>query len=403
MTRIRRQSCSPSMHFPATIAAGILAATLAITLFGAPRASAQTLKVLYSFSGGTDGGQPYAKLVADASGNGYGTTNVGGDLNACPGTGCGVIFELGKKGQYHVLYTFEGGADGANPLAGLLRDSAGNIYGTTEAGGTAGYGTVFQFSHNGQKTVLYNFQGGSDGSYPFAGLITDGKGNLFGTTYRGGPYDCGTVFKLSKSGETVLYSFKGGNDGQYPYSGLVRDSAGNLFGTTFGNGLTTYGTVFRVSPTGKETVLHAFTGGADGGYPSYGSLVLDPATGLYGTTSFGGAYTYFGTVFKVDKTEQFSVIYSFTGGADGGQPNASLIRDAAGNFYGVTIGGGAFYAGTIFMLDKNGNESVLYSFTGGTDPGTADAPLLRDAASNLYGTSIAGGAYGQGTVFKLTP
>jgi len=401
MMRTRLQPFIPTIPLPTTIAALALAGALVIMVFAVPRASAQTLTVLYSFSGGADGGQSYAKLVPDHSGNGYGTAGVGGDLNACPGLGCGVIFKLNKKGEYQVLYTFEGGADGANPWSGLLRDSAGNLYGTTEAGGTAGYGTVFRFSPSGDKTVLYNFQGGTDGSYPFGELITDGKGNLYGTTYRGGPADCGTVFKLSKSGETVLYSFKGGADGQNPYSGLVRDSAGHLYGTTFGNGLTSYGTVFRVSPAGKETVLHTFTGGADGGFPYYGSLVLDPATGLYGTTSFGGAYNYFGTVFKVDKTGQYSVIYSFTGGADGGQPNTSLIRDAAGNLYGVTIGGGAFYHGTIFKVDKNGNESVLYSFAGGTDPASPDAPLFRDAAGNLYGASAGGGDYGQGTVFKL--
>lgn len=403
MTRTRRQSFLSSIQLPTFVAGLILAASLAVVMFAASGAPAQTLKVLYSFSGAADGGQPYANLVPDHSRDGYGTTDVGGDLNACPGTGCGVIFKLDNKGQYHVLYTFEGGTDGANPLAGLLRDSAGNLYGTTEAGGTAGYGTVFQLSPSGQKTVLYNFQGGADGSYPFAALITDGKGNFYGTTYRGGPADSGTVFKLSKSGETVLYSFKGGADGQYPYSGLVRDSAGNLYGTTFGNGFTTYGTVFRLNPAGKETILHTFTGGTDGGFPSYGSLVLDPATGLYGTTSFGGVHNYFGTVFNVDKSGQYSVIYSFTGGADGGQPNASLIRDSSGNLYGVTVGGGAFNHGTIFKMDENGNESVLYSFAGGTDPATSDAPLFRDAAGNLYGTSIGGGDYGQGTVFMLAP
>ena len=391
---------SLTVRLPSTLAA--LAATLLTLILLTPPASAQTLTVLYSFTGGVDGGQPYAKLVPDAAGNAYGTAGVGGNLNACPELGCGVVFELDKSGQYHVLYTFAGGADGVNPWSGLLRDAGGNLYGTTEAGGTAGYGTIFRLSPSGRKTVLYNFQGGSDGSYPFGELITDGQGNLYGTTYRGGPTDSGTVFKWSKSGETVLYSFKGGTDGQNPYSGLVRDQAGNLYGTTFGV-FNFYGTVFRVSPAGKETVLHSFTGGADGGYPYYGNLVLDPASGLFGTASFGGAHNYFGTVFTIDKHGNYSVMYSFSGGADGGQPNTSVIRDKADNLYGVTIGGGSFGHGTIFMVDKNGNETVLYSFNGTTDPATPDAPLFRDAAGNLYGTSAAGGQFGQGTIFKFVP
>jgi len=364
---------------------------------------AQTLTVLYSFSGGTDGAQPYARLVPDVSGNAYGTTAVGGDLNACPGLGCGVIFKLDKSGQYHVLYTFAGGVDGANPWSGLLRDSTGNLYGTTEAGGTAGFGTVFRLSRGGVKTTLYNFQSGQDGAYPFGQLISDEQGNLYGTTYRGGPADAGTVYKLSRSGETVLYSFKRGSDGENPYAGLVRDGAGNLYGTTFGDGLTAYGTVFRVTPAGKETVLHTFTGGADGGFPYYGSLVLDPSRGLYGTTSFGGAHSFFGTVFNVNTAGQFNVVYSFTGGADGGQPNTSLTRDPAGNLYGATLGGGFFGHGTIFRVDSNGKETVIYSFPGGNSPANINAPLIRDPAGNLYGTSSAGGNSGQGTVFKLAP
>jgi uncharacterized repeat protein (TIGR03803 family) len=164
-----------------------------------------------------------------------------------------------------------------------------------------------------------------------------------------------------------------------------------------------YGTVFNLNTANKEKVLHVFTGGADGGYPYYGGVVRDSAGNLYGTSSFGGAHQYFGTVFKVNKAGKQTVLYSFTGGADGGQPNASLIRDAAGNLYGTTIGGGASGHGTVFKLDKTGKETVLYSFAGGTDAASPNADLLRDAAGNLYGTTIAGGASGGGTVFKLTP
>ena len=365
-------------------------------------AQAQTLNVGYSFSGGADGAQPYAQLVSDPVGNAYGTTAVGGDLALCGGIGCGVVFRIQQAGGYKVLYTFGGGTDGANPWSGLLRDNSGNLYGTTEAGGASGFGTVFEITRRGKKITLYNFAGGTDGAYPFGTLITDGS-NLYGTTYKGGPANAGTVFKLSAAGETVLYSFKGGADGQNPYAGVVRDLAGNLYGTTFGDGIITHGTVFRLSPSGRETVLHVFTGGTDGGFPYYGSLVGDGSGDLFGTTSFGGAHSYFGTIFKVDHTGQFSVVYSFTGGPDGGQPNASLIRDAAGNFYGATLGGGAFGHGTIFKFDKTGAESVLYSFAGGTDPANINAPLLIDSTGNLYGTSVGGGDFGQGTVFKLTP
>jgi len=383
------------------VASGALALAIIfmLTVFATQSAPAQTFTVLYSFTNGTDGGQPYASLVRDSAGNLYGTTAVGGASNF------GTVFKVKKTGKEIVLYSFSGGADGANPWAGLVWGPAGSLYGTTEAGGTSGYGTVFKLSKTGKKTVLYNFTGtGSDGAYPFARLVWDAAGNLYGTTYKGGASGNGTVFKLAKTGkETVLYSFQGGADGENPYAGVVRDSAGNLYGTTFGAFGVGYGTVFKLNAARKERVLHAFTGGTDGGYPYYGGLVRDSAGNLYGTTSYGGAHQYFGTVFKIDKAGKQTVLYSFTGQADGGQPNASLIRDAAGNLYGTTIGGGASGHGTVFKLDQSGKETVLYSFTGGTDAAGPNANLLRDAAGNLYGTTIAGGASGGGTVFKLTP
>jgi uncharacterized repeat protein (TIGR03803 family) len=362
-------------------------------------AQAQTFTILYSFTNGADGGQPYASLVRDSAGNLYGTTAVGGASNF------GTVFKVDTTGKETVLYSFGGGADGANPWAGLSWGPGGHLYGTTEAGGASGFGTVFKLSKGGKKTILYNFTGtAGDGAYPFSRLIWDGVGNLYGTTYKGGASGNGTVFTLAQTGkETALYSFKGGADGENPYAGVVRDSVGNLYGTTYGAFGVGYGTVFKLNTTNKEKVLHVFTGGADGGYPYYGGVVRDPAGNLYGTTSFGGAHQYFGTVFKVNKAGTQTVLYSFSGGADGGQPNASLIRDATGNLYGTTIGGGAFGHGTVFKLDKAGKETVLYSFAGGTDAASPNADLLRDAAGNLYGTTIAGGTSGGGTVFKLTP
>ena len=399
MKTIQHRGSISGIFKPVASGALALAIILMLTIFATQSAPAQTFTVLYSFTNGTDGGQPYASLVRDSAGNLYGTTAVGGASNF------GTVFKLKKTGKEIVLYSFSGGADGANPWAGLVWGPAGSLYGTTEAGGTSGYGTVFKLSKTGKKTVLYNFTGtGSDGAYPFARLVWDAAGNLYGTTYKGGASGNGTVFKLAKTGkETVLYSFQGGADGENPYAGVVRDSAGNLYGTTFGAFGVGYGTVFKLNAARKERVLHAFTGGTDGGYPYYGGLVRDSAGNLYGTTSYGGAHQYFGTVFKINKAGKQTVLYSFTGQADGGQPNASLIRDAAGNLYGTTIGGGASGHGTVFKLDQSGKETVLYSFTGGTDAAGPNANLLRDAAGNLYGTTIAGGASGGGTVFKLTP
>jgi uncharacterized repeat protein (TIGR03803 family) len=362
-------------------------------------AEAQTFTILYSFTNGADGGQPYSSLVRDSAGNLYGTTAVGG------ASGFGTVFKVDKTGKETVLYSFSGGADGANPWAGLAWGPKGHLYSTTEAGGSAGFGTVFKITKAGKKTILYNFTGtGGDGAYPFSVLVWDAAGKLYGTTYKGGASGNGTVFKMTKAGKlTVLYSFKGASDGENPYDGVVLDPAGNLYGTTFGAFGIDYGTVFKLNTAHKEKVLHNFTGGADGGYPYYGGLVRDKAGSFYGTTSFGGAHQYFGTVFKVSKAGKQTVLYSFTGQADGGQPNASVILDSAGNLYGTTVGGGAAGHGTVFKLDKTGTETVLYSFMGGTDAAASNADLLRDAAGNLYGTSIAGGASGGGTVFKLTP
>lgn len=394
MTSIKR-------HLSSICGFALVLTCLSFSITAQP-AHAQTLTVAYSFSSQTDGGQPYAQLVHDEAGNAYGTAAIGGEPNSCGGEGCGVVFKITKNGHYSVLYTFIGGTDGANPWSGLLRDAAGNLYGTTEAGGSASAGTVYELSPSGQKTILYNFQGGNDGAYPFAALTADSAGNLYGTTYKGGTSGFGTVYKISSAGETVLYSFKGGADGQYPYASVVRDPAGNLYGTTLGDGFATYGTLYRLTPAGKETVVHTFTGGADGGFPFYGGLIRDPAGNLYGTTSYGGAFTFFGTVFKMSTAGQYGVLYSFSGRTDGGQPNTSVIRDAAGNLYGATVSGGALGHGTIFKLDVNNQETVLYSFKGETDPANPSAPLSLDAHGNLYGCTVGGGQFAEGTIFRLT-
>ena len=249
-------------------------------------------------------------------------------------------------------------------------------------------------AQNYTESVLHSFAGRIDGTEPlFSGVIRDPAGNLYGTTYSGGTSNYGTVFKIDTSGnETVLYSFTGRADGRTPYAGLVRDQAGRLYGTTYNGGLRTAmctsgcGVVFEVNANGQEKVLHYFTGGADGALP-IGGLIRDEAGNLYGTTQMGGA-SGSGTVFKLDATGVETVLYSFAGVPDGQYPFAGLIRDSAGNLYGTTSNGGAIGFGTVFKLDAAGHETVLYSFTGGSDGGSPQAPLLRDKNGNLYGTTF---------------
>jgi len=423
----------------AAILALAAAVVLAPAVVATQSAQAQTFTVLHSFAGGTDGANPQAeRLIQDAAGNLYGTAYYGGGgpCNDGNGVGCGVVFKVDTTGAETVLYSFRGRKyeDGANPHAGLILDAAGNLYGTTYYGGQhqqydcyilndhrnkVGCGTVFKLDTTGKETVLATFESwdGSGGRHPVAGLVQDASGNFYGTTLNGGVvyhsigHCCGAVFKLDTTGKyTVLHAFQPAKDGAYPYSGLVLDAAGNLYGTTsLGDSLqgrpSCCGTVFKVDTTGAETVLHHFKKGQDGRHPRAG-LIQDSAGNFYGTTSEGGSECGVpgcGTIFKLDTTGTESVLYSFSGAPDGANPTAGLIQDAAGNLYGTTSAGGASGFGTVFKLDTTGKETVLYSFTGGTDGATPFAGLIRDAAGNFYGTAYGGGASGIGTVFKLTP
>jgi uncharacterized repeat protein (TIGR03803 family) len=407
----------------------LLVLLLSIVATGQTQLTHET--VLYSFGGGTDGAHPYAGLVQDSAGNFYGTTYMGGGSGCSGGDGCGTVFELTATGNEIVLYRFMGGADGANPNAGLVRDAAGNLYGTTVLGGTLNLGTVFQLTPSGAETVLYSFTGGTDGDGPAGGLKRDTTGNLYGTTQGGGDgtgcsflslQGCGTVFKVTPSGqETVLYRFNGGSDGGLPSAGPVLVGAGNLYGTTEaggGNGCggTGCGTIFRVSVTGKEAALYSFTGGSDGRSP-VATLLRDTSGNLYGTT-FGGGISGgcggegCGVVFEISAQGKEATLYSFVGGPDGQGPGAGLVRDAKGNLYGTTsLGGGVGCfgsgCGTVFKVNAQGNETVLYSFIGGTDGDRPEAPLLSERGK-LYGTTINGGGtgcggYGCGVVFEITP
>jgi uncharacterized repeat protein (TIGR03803 family) len=329
-----------------------LAIILVLTMVAAPSAQAQTYSVLYTFHDVPDGAYPSAGLVRDTAGNLYGTTAGGGSYTDCYigySSGCGTVFKLDTASTETVLYSFTGGADGRYPMAGLIRSPAGTLYGTTEYGGASnGYGVVFKLDTNGKETVLYTFTSGPDGINPVAGLVPDTAGNLYGTTSGGGSEasSCGTVFKLDASTgkKTILHTFNGGADGRVPLAGLIRDTAGNLYGTTSEAGAYGAGVVFELDTTGTETVLHTFQGRAGGGGPSAG-LLRGPAGNLYGTTAVGGDRTCnggagCGVVFKLETTGFERVLHTFTRGPDGGIPLAGLIRDAAGNLYGTTSSGG---------------------------------------------------------------
>jgi uncharacterized repeat protein (TIGR03803 family) len=378
----------------------------------AQTASPPSFSLLYQFKSGRDGSSPYSSLILDAQGNLYGTTMIDGAYSY------GTVFKISPQGKETVLHSFRGtGGDGANPVAPLIMDAAGNLYGTTEYGGLYscgpdGCGTVFKIDPAGKETVLYRFTGipNVDGMNPEQGLVLDSRGNLYGTTFQGGTYDTngnsyGIVFKITPAGkETVLHSFNPYNglyDGMWPLGGsLIRDSAGNLYGTTYFGGLGSLGTVFKLDPHRQMSILYSFFGGGDGMYP-YGSLVRDPAGNLYGVTYFGGAFEG-GTVFKLDASNNETIVHSFGGSGDGAPPGGGLARDRAGNLYGTTTEGGSSYFGTVFKLDTSGKETVLHTFLGKQGNGP-DWGVIRDSKGNLYGTTQYGGAYGGGVVFKVTP
>jgi len=385
---------------------------LAVTATPPVQAQAYVYSVLHRFEGSpADGAYPsYGSLIRDAAGNLYGTTVEGGIWNE------GTVYKIDTAGTLTVLYSFTGGADGGNPQSGLTADSEGNLYGTTVAGGLSGAGTVFKLDSGGTESVLYSFTGGKDGGQPYGGVIRDTSGILYGTTtyggissYGGGPGN-GVVFRLNTAGtETVLHIFSGKADGGNPWAGsLVRDTAGNLYGTTLFGGSSGAGVVFKLDTAGTETVLHEFTRGADGAFPRAG-LIPDPAGSFYGTAEEGGSGNCeggCGVVFKLDGAGTETVLYSFTGGADGRFPWAGLIRDPAGNLYGTTLNGGIrSLLGVVFKLDTAGAETVLYSFTGGAEGANPYAGLAGDSLGNLYGTTADVGIQGtgNGAVFKLTP
>ena len=405
-------------------AAGFCASML---VFGAVSSGAEAQykeKILYSFTGGTDGDGPGGSLIADAQGNLYGTTSLGG-RGDCGDVGCGTVFRLTPKGKEAVLYAFSGGSDGGNPNGGLIADAEGNLFGTTFSGGRNSCfdycGTVFEVTPKGKETVLYTFTGGSDGSAPFGGLVADSQGNFYGTTFYGttnfvygttapgGIGCCGTVFELTPKGmETVLYSFLRPGDGR-PDARLIADSQGNLYGTTQSGKRNcnhyNCGTVFEIAGQNskKRTVLYSFADKEDGANPL--GVIVDAEGNLYGVTESGGNHRCdrigCGTVFEVTPQGTKNVLHTFRGGKDGAYPDGALLANAQGDLYGTTGGGGSPDQGTVFEVTPQGTETVVYAFKGGDDGVYPAGGLIADAQGNLYGTTEAGGTSGKGTVFEI--
>ncbi|HEV2324859.1 MAG TPA: choice-of-anchor tandem repeat GloVer-containing protein [Terracidiphilus sp.] len=381
-------------RFARTAAAG--AAAISLFLLSAWQVEAQTFTVIHNFTG-SDGAKPFAGLTRDASGNLYGTTSSGGSAAYY-----GTVFKIDDAGNYSVLHSFNWTAganwlDGAYPLADLALDASGNLYGTTSSGGPDGRGTVFKIDRAGKEAIFHYFT--DLAWYPRAGVVLDASGNLYGTTwgFDGSP---STVFKIDPAGnETDYRNTADGYD-----SDLVLDSSGNLYGTNEYGGSYGSGSVFRIDAAGNESVLHSFSLDGIDGWEPHSGVIFDSSGNLYGTTFWGGAGGYFGAgiVFKIDPAGHETILHDFNGPGDGEGPVAGLVRDAAGNLYGTTSGGGSGYWGTVFKIDSAGNETILHNFTGGDDGGTPVARLLLDPSGNLYGTTYWGGSANLGTVFKIS-
>ncbi len=366
-------------------------------------------------------------MTIDPAGNLYGTTSAAG------ARGFGTVYRIvhaGANWRFYLLYTFLGQTDQTNdggaPYSRVVIGPDGLLYGTTHSGGDGqgckawyGCGTVYSLKPGEtvapwQETLLFRF-GTDDGSNPdYGDVVFDQAGNLYGTTRNGGAYLQGTVYELTPNvtgwTEQVLYSFAGPPDGTSPLSGPVFDQSGNLYGTTSAGGASGWGTVYQLKLSGSgwaENILYSFQQGSDGLAPTAG-LIFDPSGNLYGATQTGGIGGG-GTAFELSPlsggTWNLSTLYGFLGPAFGG-PYRSAIMDSAGNLYGTTSGDGAHQWGSVFKLTRSSGGwtySSLHDFTGGTDGGTPYGSLVFDANGNLYGTTYAGGANGEGVVFEITP
>jgi uncharacterized repeat protein (TIGR03803 family) len=395
----------------------------AITMLAGAASAANPIKVIYSFSGDTDGEYLDTDLVIDKAGNLYGTSVQGGDF------GSGTVFELAPtaNGWAHtVLYSFRGGRDGGEPYKGVTLDSQGNLYGTAVTGGTGacegGCGVVYKLTNSGgvwTQSVIHHFLG-TDGSGPGSPVTFDKAGNLYGMTPTGGADGFGVVYRLKLRadgswGLRVLHTFTGGNDGASGSAGrMIFDGAGNLYSVATAGGANGAGVAFELSPTKTgewtQTILYQFKGQPDAGFP-YGGLVFDAAGNLYGTSYYDGANN-LGSVYKLTNTNGVwseSVLYSFQGGADGNNPISTLIFDASGrHLYGTNSqGGAACGCGTVFTLtlrsDGSVTESVIHRFRGNLDGAFVYNGMVTDGAGNFYGATVHGGPTDDGTIYEFTP
>jgi uncharacterized repeat protein (TIGR03803 family) len=382
-------------------------------------ATSVNFETLHSFSG-ADGANPRTALIQATDGDFYATTEYGG-ANCAVDSSCGTIFKITPAGALTTVYSFcaqTGCSDGRYPaLAGLVQATNGDLYGTTQGGGAYcaadGCGTIFKITLGGTLTTLYSFcaeYGCPDGYTPLAGLIQAANGELYGTTENGGTYNGGTVFKITPSGTlTTLSNFSGCcADGYNPWAQLMQAANGDLYGTTYRGGANGYGAIFKITPSNVLTTLYSFcaqSGCTDGVYPIAG-LVQAANGDLYGTTPGGGDNS--STVFKITTSGTLTTVYRFCsqGECSGGNfPEAGLIQAASGDLYGTAEDGGAYGGGTIFKITPDGTFTTLYSFcaqTGCPDGQSPASGLIQGTNGIFYGTTDQGGATGFGTVFSIS-
>jgi uncharacterized repeat protein (TIGR03803 family) len=369
-----------------------------------------TETVLYSFMGRDDGADPTTGLTEGSDGYLYGTTGAAG----ANGSG-GTVFKITTAGVLTVLHSFinDTFTDGSVPSS-VIQGADGNFYGVTSYGGATGNGAVFKVTPTGTETILHSFvNGNGDGANPSGNLIQATNGSFYGTASNAGAYGNGAIFEITPSGqESVLYSFNASaNDGFRPSSGVIQASDGNLYGTTPGNGSNVnkdYGAVFKVTLSGQETLVYTFQGqsASDGQLPEAG-LIQGVDGNLYGTTSEGGVGIS-GTVFKLTPAGVETVLSNFNAGGstsvNGYSTIASLIQASDGNLYGINNLGGAHNDGTVFQVTPQGVTTLVYAFGDNSGDGAGpEANLIQASDGNFYGTTHSGGAYGYGTIFKITP
>jgi len=382
-------------------------------------ASATTTDVIFSFEQG-EGEYADTDLETDNAGNIYGTTVLGGDF------GGGTVFQLSPTAngwEHAVLYSFTGGADGGEPYKGVTIDRRGNLYGTAVTGGSGGCeggcGVVYKLTKSRgtwNQTVIHAFTGGDDGSGPGARVTVDRSGNVYGMTPTGGTYGVGTIYKIHPHAGTwefqVIHTFTGGDDGATGSAGRMLLQQGRLYGAATVGGLYGSGVVFELTPTAVGEwdfrALYSFHGQPDGSFP-YGALLRGPLGKIYGTTYYGGENG-IGAVYELSPRQvgewDGRVIYSFQTGSDGNSPISNLVRDVAGNLYGTTSEGG-LGSGTIFKLTPIGGgqwtESVVHPFEGPPDGGFSYNGMVVDRFGNFYGATVHGGTDDDGCVYKFTP